>query len=864
MHLLNPRGAWAFLMSRSMRLLACIILMISVTVLTGQSPVFRASHVSSDLSNLRMNEIAPLNDLYADEYGEQDDWVELYNADSLSVYLDDIYFTDDFDQPLKWKLVGPYLLQPGDFFLVWMDGDVDQGAIHASFKLKSGGEQLGMLQERDGIPVWLDSVSFGTIPHRSTLGRIEDGTGPWSLLAQASPRSTNNNGKLYLPPPTILPAGRMIESPITVEIIPPDPGCQLYYTLDGSEPTRSSIPYTGSFLIDTTLLVSAKAFKEGYSGVSSRESYLLKNTGDIAVVSLNMEPADLFDDTLGIYVRGKNGVPGHCVSYPANWNRDWERKGKITLYEPDATVAFRNGVGVKIGGGCSRGLNMKGFNLFFRDKYGEPYVDYGVFGESGIDRYYRLKLRNGGDDFQSMLFRDGLNQILLRDRLDIDLMNFRPVVLYLNAEFWGIYGLREHINQDYLRAHHNYTEDQVDLIKNPFSEWSEVKLGTDSAFTELYTYILENNLAESTAYQYVSDLIDIDEYINYHIAQIFLANYDWPAINNAVWKPKAGGKWRWILFDTDGSTNFDTYFETHPSYNSLVHATQATHDSWPNSEKSTLFLRKLFENEFFRNEFIQRTSTIMTLLFDQERVGTLTDSLSSLIDPFVEQHLRRWGTNNPDLGWGFSLGGSRSAWEKNIESYKGFFEDRPDHMLQHYSSYFQLDGTISIHLNTQPEDHGRVLAHSNLMELPYQYSGTYFRKIPIQFTAVPEEGYEFLHWEETGNTSPEIYFAGESNTTLTPLFVPALSVTGPNQTRLGVYPNPGKGLFYMDLSFFAGSILKLSVRDIRGDLIKEASIDSGGNETQIQLDLTMYPAGIYILSLGWKDQLITKKLVLTD
>jgi len=62
-----------------------------------------------------INEIAPDNDYFTDDYGELDDWIELYNNDVNTAWLDEVYLTDDFDEPFKWKIDGPYKMQPGRF-----------------------------------------------------------------------------------------------------------------------------------------------------------------------------------------------------------------------------------------------------------------------------------------------------------------------------------------------------------------------------------------------------------------------------------------------------------------------------------------------------------------------------------------------------------------------------------------------------------------------------------------------------------------------------------------------------------------------------------------------------------------------------
>ncbi len=129
-----------------------------------------------------INEIAPINDHFADEYGEFDDWIEIYNADVNTVWLDDIYLTDDFDEPLKWKIDGPYKMQPGGFLVIWCDGQIHQGELHAPFKLKSGGEQIAITQVIGEDIVWIDSLTFGQVLPNTSLGRISDGNPNFTLI----------------------------------------------------------------------------------------------------------------------------------------------------------------------------------------------------------------------------------------------------------------------------------------------------------------------------------------------------------------------------------------------------------------------------------------------------------------------------------------------------------------------------------------------------------------------------------------------------------------------------------------------------------------------------------------------------------
>ncbi|MFO7668983.1 MAG: CotH kinase family protein [Bacteroidales bacterium] len=832
-----------------------------IRMLTMVAGIFLTSFFVSYGQIYMINEIAPLNDFYADEYGEYDDWIELYNNDVNTVWLDEVYLTDDFDEPLKYKIDGPYKMQPGSFLIIWLDGQTHQGQFHASFKLKSGGEQLAITQIIGDEMIWIDSLTFGPVLMNTTLGRISDGNPDFDLLTGITPGYSNNGALRYMEAPDIQPEGKILEGIQEITITAPDAVSPIYYTLDGTEPGKESNLYSGPFRIDSTLQINAKAFKTGFSGATSRASYILKSPGSIPVLSLELASDDLFDDEKGIYVQGSNGVTGYCIDYPANWNQDWEKPGRISMFEPDGRKAFSCNTGIQIGGGCSRGLNMKSFNLYLRDKYGYPSIPYQVFPGSEIREFHRLKIRNAGTDNGSMMLRDGINQLLFRDKIDMDLMNYRPAVIYLNSEFWGIYGIREFINEDYIYSHYGYKEDEYDLIKSPYS-WMDIKVGNDSAYRELYRYIISNDLAEQTNYSHLEELMDINEYINYNIAQIYLANYDWPSINTYIWKPHKEGKWRWILFDTDGSTNFDLFYDTYPSYNSLMHATIPMFEQWPNSEESTLFLRKFLENERFKNEFAQRTCTYIELLFHPDRVNRITDSIVELIDPYVDQTLQKWGQNIPELGWGRAMGGSREKWEENIQLYKDFFMERPFYMQKYINEYCRFGGTYRLNLNTDRNSHGKVFVNSNRIELPLGFGADYFKNIPVKLFAVPDEGYAFYKWAEIDDPNAEIEYLSGQDATLTPLFIHPSEVRENHSSGITLYPNPTSGIIHIKQKSPQAGPVSIWVFNVTGQLVLNETFNDATAEEILEFNLSHLHDGPYTVKIQTEQTQIMKQFIL--
>ncbi len=724
------------------------------------------------ISDLYINEVMPSNGIYTDEYGETDDWLELYNAGSDPVYLGGLYLSDDADDLQKWQISSSTNLLPNDFSLIWADDQAEQGGLHASFKLKSEGETLFLSQLLDGDLIVLDQIDYPSTALNLSYGRKQDGSNDWITFGVPTPKTSNNDSGLFLDKVSFsLPSGMYLGSQ-TLTLTGPINGTTIRYTTDGSIPDENDFLYTDPIIIGGTRTIRARAFKNEFApGQLSTATYIINPNHEIPVVSISTDPDNLWDSQNGIYVSGDNGITGWCSEDPRNWNQEWERPATIALFEPDGNLAFQKEVGIKIGGGCSRTQPQKSFNIYLRpNTYGDDIIEYEVFKNLGINTFQRLKLRNGGQGFGAMIIRDGLNQSLLHDQVDIDLMAYRPTAVYLNGDYWGLYAIREFYTKHHLINHYDVEEGNIDMLVNPTLPWGNIKEGDKIAFNELFNFIESNSLLNSSNYDYVESLIDIEEFLNYHIVQIYIANYDWPSNNSIAWKPRDGGKWRWMLFDTDASSNFPLWAPSYPSFNSMEFATSATSTDWPNHKNSTLFLRKLLQNEFFKNEFIQRTNTFMNTIYSEDRVEFFTDSISAIVAHEMPNQISKWGQGS-NLGWGITAHGDINQWRNDLQEYKNFFKQRPTNMHNHMRGYFNLGGTSNLHINYDINSHGAIYFHSNEMRIPYQYNGLYFNHIPIKIKAVPDAGYVFLKWEETGDTNPEIDFVLNEPFTLTPIFV---------------------------------------------------------------------------------------------
>ena len=123
----------------------------------------------------------------ADNVGEFDDWIEIYNPTADTVEIAGLILKDQLD---TWTIPTGYpstLIPPDSYFLLWADDQESQGVFHTNFKLASGGEFLG-LYESDGITV-IDSVTLPTMVSNDSY--IKCATG-WLQTSTPTPLASND------------------------------------------------------------------------------------------------------------------------------------------------------------------------------------------------------------------------------------------------------------------------------------------------------------------------------------------------------------------------------------------------------------------------------------------------------------------------------------------------------------------------------------------------------------------------------------------------------------------------------------------------------------------------------------------------
>ena len=416
-------------------------------------------------------------------------------------------------------------------------------------------------------------------------------------------------------------------------------------------------------------------------GASGTRTYLIDAShGSLPVMSLTVDPEHFFGFEHGIYVPGRT----HAEDPQPDWlwgngnyhqgGKDWERPLHVEWFLPEGQPVISQNAGVRIHGSGSAALPHKSLRLYAKDDYGPKTFSAAVFPDLSIEEYTRLIVRTSGQDLLFTKVRDCVLQGLLRET-SLNLQACRPTVLYLNGEYWGLHELRERYDEYYLASHHGVDRKRVAILElNGLLDTGED--GDEEPYLELLEYIRENDISQPEHFAHVESQMDVDDFIDYLIAEIYFANADWPHNNVKFWRytrPEANGpaakdgRWRWLVYDLDGA------FLGDPAFDSLERL--LTDDTLP--EWSVVMIRRLVTNPDFKSRFVSRFLWHLDHTFTPERVTAHLDAVVGQVEAEMPAHIERW-----------RYPASVEVWRYNVDAMRAFGQVRSAYVRQHLEAAF--------------------------------------------------------------------------------------------------------------------------------------------------------------------------------
>ena len=409
-------------------------------------------------------------------------------------------------------------------------------------------------------------------------------------------------------------------------------------------------------------------------------------------------------------------------------------RANLEYYNYGAGENFSLNTQVKLGGNYTKNLPSRTLNLNFKkdengNKNEKPTAD--IFngrkalgtGEAIRGKVKRFRLHSGGNDAFWSHFNDAFIQRLVSlAETSVATASYRPCVLYLNGEYWGVYALREHYNEDYIEYTFGVDSDDVvyvDKCYNPVQGESKYNFNvkTDdletaiSLLDELHeflgitensdgTYLFEDSKGwiSDEVYDEFCKMVDVDSLIDIVLIRGYAEDYDFMFNNLRMWrtipnptksktkKSKfSDGKWRFMIHDTDLGL-FDEESRKTIVFNGTAENTFLYYLGKSKTNRDVLILPRDHrilslpaQNEKFKARLWERAKYIKTI-FESEKAISVLDEMQAEIEPFYAEKVSRWGKTDYTI----------ESWKSAVEYRRQFLRERGDTFLSDVKTAFGI------------------------------------------------------------------------------------------------------------------------------------------------------------------------------
>lgn len=506
-----------------------------------------------------------------------------------------------------------------------------------------------------------------------------------------------------------------------------DEAYHIRYTTNGGTPTASSTMYDAPLFLDENLYSASNIYTiqttidellfipnsvqkcitiraslfdsdDNPVGNTVTQSYFIRSLGidthGLSVVSIATDSTALFDYYTGIFVPGTHFNPDNPY-WTGNYYETgdaWERLVNVEFYEYYDNNGINQLAGLRTHGATARRGPQKGMKLYARQDYGIKRFHHKFFEELPNNSFKHLVLKPFSDQWFSSGIQDEVCNNMAK-AIGLESLASRPIALFINGEYWGIYYLRERPDSHYLEDHFGHEDTDYNVIGNWYGRTDN---GDNTNFIQMMEWLDNADLSTSENYDYLCSIIDIYNFINYYCLELFIANNDWPANNMKCWQFN-DGPWRWIFYDGDDCLK-------KMSFDVFSNATCVQNLGWPSDAQSTLMFRRLLENYDFKDAFYGRFEQLFVGAFSYENTRVYFNNAAQKVRSEVPQQALRF--NKPEnIGY----------WETDITTIDNFLMARVDDMIIKINNFESISdiyctstvfpnptsGTINIHGLTQ-------------------------------------------------------------------------------------------------------------------------------------------------------------------
>ncbi|MBQ4551863.1 MAG: CotH kinase family protein [Clostridia bacterium] len=613
---------------------------------------------------LVINELVASNAVFTD--GQSYDWVEIHNPTDKQISLKGWHLSNDPYQLQKWPFPDTAKIAKNGYLIVYCAGsnveDPKKNTLYASFKLSADGDEL-YLTSPDGESV---SLQFG--PQFGNVSYGLAGDGAYHFLETSTPGKKNDKTgyDTRAEEPVIETAAGFYDDTILVTITAPE-GVEIRYTTDCNTPSRESKLYTEPIEVSKTTVIRARGFAEDLLGSTTAGStFFIKDESPCEVVSFYTDDALLFSNKSGMMVKGSGNT--------ANYNKNWEYIFQIEYFDKDGARQLAQMCTGRIAGHSSRNLRQKSFSIYARSALGNDTFDFAFFDNREYESYSALQLRMTNSDYKSCRLRDCV-LMEVSDGLGLYYQAGKPIVVYINGEYYGHYNLREKSNKDSLAQWEGITDKDViagcDIIEGVGTTETSVIRGSNEDWVALMDFCKKNDLNDPENLQYVLDRLDVDSMFNYVIFSSIIGNYD---SGNVRYYRFPGGKWTFMLHDVEAGCMNDKEAPVSTFLRSSKTASSTKFPHWA--------LTALLQVPEYKDMFLRRVAEIIESNFLYHKdVKPIYEKWHDALAEILPRHCKKY--NHINL----------KDWETNVNASMYYARIRPKKVINYICTSLKVNKT---------------------------------------------------------------------------------------------------------------------------------------------------------------------------
>jgi hypothetical protein len=459
-------------------------------------------------------------------------------------------------------------------------------------------------------------------------------------------------------------------------------------------------------------------------------TYFINSPHQLPIVSIIVDSIDFFPPE-GIY----NGEVANRAEKKKNKKAKTKVVGKAWDKKPISCFAqfyFFNelidelALDVKTYGGMTLGWKEKSLQLSARDnKYERGKIKVKLFQNLPFRDYQHVVLRTSGNDQHSTRIKDiSISQVAAD--IDLNIKDYRQVILYVNGIYYGIHNLREKINSDYFKYRYNWKKGDFIELQGSGEENSE--------YNSFVSYVVSSS-GSPDFINLIKDSIDIENYFNYQIFETYITNID--SRGNVRFYKHKDGKWKWVVYDADQAC---AYAES----NFIKNRCLPEERLWYNPTYTTTILEHLLKNDTLRNRFVTQYCYLNATYLNAGSFGRSLDLRAEKIKEELPRHFnRRKNLYKEDM----------ESWAIKLSDLKKYFFDRDSSLFNDLKNTFSLDSVCRLTVR-QNLNFFKVLTVNNSVVHASSIDGYFFTNVPFELSVVnANHQYQFNGWSDGIKTS---------------------------------------------------------------------------------------------------------------